>query len=90
MRLGNPCCMAGMGSWVDDLEQLMNTAGQVYQQVTTRPNIRQLPGSTPTWGSGQTIWGETTPAPYYTPQSQQTNFMPLLIVGGLAFLLLRR
>lgn len=101
MHMGNPCCVAGLGSWVDDLGQLMQTAGQVYQQVSNQVPAIHLPSGP--WGSGEPTWGgrtipATTGGTWVTQPdgtdlwvpNQQTNLMPLLLVGGLAFLLLRR
>jgi len=81
------CCNnGGLGSWVDDIGGLIQTAGQVYQDIQ-RPQI-QLPS----WGSGEPVWGETYPTGQYSGAyaPQQSSVLPLVALGALAFLLFRR
>lgn len=93
MRNLEGCCVAGMGSWVDDVGELMRTAGEVYQGVTARPTIQMPtydPGwGSPTWGSGQPTYG-TTSETFFPTLERANNLMPLLLLGSLAFLLWKR
>jgi len=75
-----------MGGWVEDIQSILKTGVDVYHQV--HPPQIELP----TWGSGEPTWGENYPTGQYTTSyaPQQSSVLPLLALGGLAFLFFRR